>query len=206
MSENYSKSQKQTILSLSVITVALSFFWFAKENWHLEKHFIFLQDWAWFASLNVEPLVTFFASSIPVVTLFWPFRARHTSTRIKDSIVIDMHNSHRIEIGKDAYKFTAELAHNSMTSQHLIVERHPSTPFSGIADANYFEDIKDVTSYHLTDENKSPNVDDVIILKNRYGRYALLIIKEITESTGNTKGILVKIDYVINSEKSVNFS
>lgn len=207
MSENYSKSQKRTILSLSVITVLLSFLWFAKENWQLEKHLIFLQGWGWFENLNVEPLVTFFASSIPVVTLYWPFRARYTSTRIKDSIVIDMHNSNRIEIGKGAYKFTAELANNSMTSQHLIVERHPSTPFSGIAgNANYFEDIKDVTSYHLTDGNKSPNVDDVIILKNRYGRYALLIIKEITESTGNTKGILVKIDYVINSKNSVNFS
>ncbi len=59
MSENYSKGQKKTIFSLSVITVALSFFWFAKENWELEKHFVSLQGWPWFVRLNVEPLVTF---------------------------------------------------------------------------------------------------------------------------------------------------
>ncbi|MGX9377477.1 hypothetical protein ACWXV6_22175 [Pantoea ananatis] len=207
MSDNYSKGQKKTILSLSVITVALSFFWFAKENWELEKHFVSLQGWPWFVRLNVEPLVTFFASAIPVATLYWPFKARYTSTRLKDSIVIDMHNSKRIEIGKDKYKFIAHLGTNSPTSAHLMVRFDSNTELSGVAnDVGFFNEVKDVTKYRLTNEDKSPDRDDVIILQNRYGRYALLKITEISSSTGNTQGQIIKVDYVINSEHAINFS
>ncbi|MFE8048131.1 hypothetical protein [Brenneria goodwinii] len=207
MSNNLSKSQRKTILTLSGLTVIFSLIWFAKENFQIFKAIPFLNEISWFDSLNLEPLVTLFASSIPVCTLFWPFKAKYKSQRLKDTIVVDMHNSKEIHIGKDDYHFKATLSHNSMYSQHLIVRHHPSTLGSAIInDVNYFNEVRDVTIYNVTNEDKSPNIDDIIVLKNRFGRYALVRIVSIAESKGGVKGMDITVEYVINKKEAINFS
>ncbi|MDH0438700.1 hypothetical protein [Enterobacter cloacae] len=55
-------------------------------------------------------------------------------------------------------------------------------------------------------KTKTPNINDLIVVKNRYNKYALIKILAIKESTSNVKGIEVEIEYAINSTGGVNFS
>lgn len=191
---------------LSGITFFLSGFWFAKENLQLENYFTFLYGLKWYEKLNVEPLVTFFASSVPVVTLFWPFKPRYKSKRKSGKLIIPMYNTKLIEVGEGDYKFVPSLSHGDDTCQHFYVT-HPSVKGSAIAnDACRFEDIKDATSYDVNDEPKLAHLDDVIVVKNRYDNFALIKIIDIRESKGNVKGYDVEIAYVINPTGGVNFS
>lgn len=206
MGNNLSKSQKTTIFVLSGITFLLSAFWFAKENLQLENYFAFLHEKKWYENLNIEPLVTFFASSIPVVTLYWPFKPKYKSARISGHLTIPMYNTKKIEIGKDDYKFVPSLSHGGTTCQHFYVD-HPSVRGSAIiSDASKFEDVKDATGYPVNNQSKLAYLDDIILVKNRHGKYALISIISVKETTGNVKGFDVEIEYVINPTGGVNFS
>lgn len=112
-----------------------------------------------------------------------------------------------MEFGKDEYRFMPYFANNSNTSVHLRVCLHPDFEGSAVANGiNRFTEVKDASQYELSKEDKSPNINDIVILKNRYGNYALLKVTAIKEFSGNVKGKQVFVDYVINPTGGVNFS
>lgn len=195
MSGNLAKEQRITIISLSVVTFFLALLWIVNENFKVCEN------------INLEPIVTSFASFIPVVSLWWPFKPKYKSKRKSGSLLIDMYNRDEIEIGDGDYKFIPRMSHNSDTSQHFYVRFNPSVVGSAIInDASYFEDVKDASSYGVNDKDKSPDIGDIIVIKNRYNKYALIKITSIEKNKGNAKGYEVGVDYVINTTGGVNFS
>ncbi len=112
-----------------------------------------------------------------------------------------------MEFGTGEYRFIPSFAENSDVSAHLIVRYHPDFEGSAVAKGvNRFSEIKDASQYELSKEDKSPNVNDIVILKNRYGNFALLKITAIEEFAGNVKGKQIFVDYVINPTGGINFS
>ncbi|MDX7624544.1 hypothetical protein [Enterobacter bugandensis] len=194
MNGRFAKEQEITIISLSVTTFLLAIIWIFQEVYDFWVHF------------SLEPVVTTFASFIPIVTLFWPFKPKYKSARKCGKLIIPMYNTDKIEIGIGDYQFIPTLSHASMNSQHFYVG-DPSLDGSAIInDANYFHEVKNASGYVLTKKTKTPNINDLIVVKNRYNKHALIKILAIKESTSNVKGIEVEIEYAINSTGGVNFS
>ncbi|CRL47371.1 hypothetical protein [Pseudomonas sp. URMO17WK12:I11] len=201
MNQNMSRPQKYTLLFLSIIALLLAITWLIYENIVTTPTF------------NLEPLVAIFTGAIPILSLWWPFKPKYCSERIKDKITIDLHSRQTGIFGKGEMLFQPTFSTNSKTSLHLITRYHPDFIGSAIAgDANRFEDVKDATAYELSNIDKSPNVNDIVILKNRYGIYALIKITELgdtktnTNTNTNTKGMEFRLEYVINPSGGANFS
>jgi hypothetical protein len=196
MSQNLSKAQKYTLITLSSISLILAAVWLALEVVCGGN-----------APFNMEPLVVTCASAIPILTLWWPFNPRYRSKRKSGKVTVQLHIRKTAEIGDGDYQFCPSFSKNSATSVHLITRYHPSLIGSAIAgDANYFTDVKDASSYQLSPEDCSPSVDDIVILKNRYNNYALFRIVSIASPASNVKGQDVVIEYIINPEGGLNFS
>lgn len=196
MSQNLSRSQKYTLITLSSISLVLAGVWLTVELAYNGN-----------APFNMEPLVVTCASSIPILTLWWPFNPRYRSRRKSGRVTVQLHLRHSAELGEGDYGFHPNFSVNSPTSVHLQTRFHPSLIGAAIAgDANYFNDVKDASSYELSSEDMSPNVDDIIILKNRYNNYALLRVVSIKPPASNVRGTDVVIDYVINPKGGLNFS
>ena len=89
-----------------------------------------------------------------------------------------------------------------------MTRNHPNHVGSAILtnDINHFSEVKDASNFDLSGEDKSPDINDVFTIKNRFGNYALLKIIEIAEASGDTSGTEITIAYVINVGKEVNFS
>ncbi|EMP2574494.1 hypothetical protein RGJ22_001264 [Serratia marcescens] len=194
MGSNLAKEQRYVIIVLSAVTFLLALAWISQEAY------------GWGKCFSLEPVVTSFASFIPIVTLFWPFKPKYKSKRASGTLIIPMYNTDKIEVGDGEYKFIPTLTHSGMESQHFYV-RHPSLQGSAIVNnANQFSDVKDASSYSVNKEDKTPNVDDIVLVKNRYGKYALFKIIAIRESKSNVKGYEVEVEYIINTTGGLNFS
>lgn len=192
---NMSRSQKRTLIFLSSLAIVLSMLCLINENWRF------------YPTVKLEPLVTLVASAIPVLSLWWPFRPKYRSDRIADSLEINLHNQATMEFGEGEYRFIPYFANNSDTSVHLRVCLHPDFVGSAVAGGvNRFTDVKDASQFELSKADKSPNINDIVILKNRFENYALLKVTNIEEYSGNVKGKMVFVDYVINPTGGVNFS
>ncbi|WP_431021810.1 hypothetical protein ABMA09_14065 [Erwinia rhapontici] len=194
MNGRFAKEQEITIISLSVVTFFIAVIW------------IFQEIYKFWGCFSLEPVVTSCASFIPVVTLFWPFKPKHKSARKNGKLTIPMYNTHKIEIGADDYQFIPTLSHAGIDSQHFYVRNLSLVGSAIINDANYFKDVKNAAGYVLNKEDKTANINDVIVIKNRYNNYALIKIASIRESTGNVKGYEIDIEYEINPKGGVNFS
>ncbi|WP_448092546.1 hypothetical protein [Pseudomonas lini] len=195
MNQNIPRAQKYTLLTLSIVALLLAITWLTYENLAAKPTF------------NLEPLVTIFTGAIPILSLWWPFKPKYRSERIKDTITINLHNRTTGIFGKGEMLFQPTFSTNSRTSIHLITRYHPDFIGSAIAgDANRFEDVTDATAYEISDVDKSPNVNDIIILKNRFGIYALIKIVEISDIKTNVTGKEFRLEYVINPTGGINFS
>lgn len=196
MSQNLTKAQKYTLITLSSISLVLAGVWLALELKYKQS-----------VPFNMEPLVVTCASAIPILTLWWPFNPRSRSKRKSGRVTVLLHRSCSTQLGDEDYAFHPHFSTNSPTSVHLQTRYHPSLAGGAIAaDANYFTDVKDASSYELSVEDMSPNIDDIVILKNRFNNYALLRIVSVTNSTSSVRGTDVVIEYVINSQGGLNFS
>lgn len=194
MNGKLAKEQEITIISLSVITFILALTWILQGI----KGF--------WTDFNLEPVVTSCASFIPIVTLFWPFKPKYKSVRVSGSLIIPMYNTDKIEIGKGDYQFIPTLSHAGMDSQHFYVRNSSLVGSAVVNDANHFHEVKNASAYEINKETKCPNVNDIIVIKNRYNNYALIKITAIKESTSNVQGFEVEIEYQINPTGGVNFS
>jgi hypothetical protein len=126
---------------------------------------------------------------------------------MQDSLHINLHEKATMEFGTGEYCFKPYFSENSDTSAHLIVRFNPDFEGSAVAGGvNRFDDVKDASQFEISKEDKSPNINDIVILKNRYGNFALLKITDIKEFSGNVKGKQIFVDYVINPKGGANFS
>lgn len=190
-----SRSQRRTLITLSFLAIILAIFWLINENLEV------------YPELKLEPIVASVASAIPILSLWWPFRPRYRSKRIKHSLYINLHEKKTMEFGVGEYRFMPYFSENSDTSAHLIVRYHPDFEGSAVANGvNKFSDVKDAGQYELSKTDKSPNINDIVIMKNRYGNFALLKITAIEDFSGNVKGKQIFVDYVINPTGGRNFS
>lgn len=196
MSNNLAREQKVTIMTLGSVTLILAICWCLNEMLGVYPNF------------NFEPFVTGCASFIPVITLWWPFKPKYRSSRLKGEAELSFHEKKDIILGNGEASFNPTFSENSTNSVHLITRYNPDLLGSAVLskDINHFVSIKDASSYGISIEDKSPDINDIFILKNRFGNYALMKVVSISESTGSVAGQVIKIKYVINPSQGVNFS
>ncbi|OQV43408.1 hypothetical protein BZ160_04620 [Pantoea vagans] len=196
MSGNLAKEQKITIITLSAVTLILAVSWCINEALQI------------FITFNFEPYVTGCASFIPVLTLWWPFRARNKASRLSGKVTLNLSQSKVIKLGSGEALFEPTFSENSSTSVHLITRYNPDLLGSAVLskEINDFKFVKDASSFGISTEDKSPDKNDVFVLKNRYGNYALVKVISIGDASGSVAGKEIEVEYLINPNQGVNFS
>lgn len=195
MTQNLPRAQQRTLVTLSTSALILAIVWFLQENKVISL------------SIKLDPLVALFSGAIPIFSLWWPFRPKYQSKRLSGSLTLQIAMRRSSDFGSGEARFQPSFSDNSPTSMHLITRFHPDLIGSAIAkNANRFQDIKNVGAYEISNEDKSPNLNDIIILKNRYGNYALMKITDIEKSAANISSTEIQFDYVINPAGGLNFS
>lgn len=195
MTPQLAREQRWTIFALSVIAFVLAMMWVRDEVCGVLT-----------LGFNLEPLVVSLASAVPIVTLYWPFRPKFRSKRIADKIIVDGTYRNVAEMGAGDYKFIVSITPASNTCAHIYIS-DPIMSGAFVSDANYFEDVKDASAFTLSTKNQTPNRGDVIVLKNRFNNYCLMVFEEIEAKNfdGGNRDMWT-IRYVINPKGGVNFS
>lgn len=196
MTIGLAKNQKLTLIVLTVSTVILALTWCANDRYHF------------FGDFNLEPYVTGCASLVPIFSLWWPRPRKNRSSRMSGTVEINLNASNEMKIGKDEAEFQPYFSENSSTSVHIITRFNPDLLGSAVLPkyVNAFKEVRDATAFEISDNDKSPDVNDIILMKNRYGNYALLKIRKLTKDNYNSSGSEFKVDYVINPDKGIDFS
>ncbi|TNB85465.1 hypothetical protein [Paracoccus marcusii] len=191
---NLARAQYWTIIALSSIAFLLSLAWIGIES---SDYFV--------DPYNLEPFVVAFASFVPIVTLFWPFKPKHRSTRIKDTLTVNGSITRTAEMGEGESLFIITLSPNSSTSAHIRFS-DPSIRGSYVTPESRFSDIKNAAAYHATDIDKTANRGDIVAMKNRFNNYCLFSITKIIEHNNNRNADEWVLNYVIDPKGGVNFS
>lgn len=188
------KEQYWTIIFLSTLALIFAALWLSDEI-----------RGASVLGFNLEPLVVSLASAVPIVTLFWPFRPKFRSKRITDTITIDGSVRKVAEMGEGDYKFIVSMSPASNTRAYIYVE-DPIMAGAFVAAENRFEEIKNAGAYTLSKETQCPNRGDVVVLKNRYGNYCVMMFEKIEAKNWEdaTRDVWT-IRYMINPTGGVNF-
>lgn len=203
------RDQYWTIIILSALALFFAALWLFAEICKAEILGFCLVDEICNAKVlkfNLEPLVVSLASAVPIVTLFWPFRPKYRSKRIRDTITVEGAHRKVAEMGDKEHKFIVPISAASDTCAHIYLT-DPVMDGACIADESRFEDVKNSGAYTLSSENQTPNRGDIIILKNRYGNYCLMMFEKIEAKgrDGATRDVWT-IRYTINPTGGVNFS
>lgn len=195
MIPNMPRAQYLMLFTLSAFTFILAIIWLVYENTS-EK-----------PKISLEPIVVLFASSVPIFSLWWPFKPKYRSKRKRGKLTVELDIRSTGIYGFDLTKFEPNFSTNSPTSVHMQTRFHPSLDGARILPGiNKFEDVKDASTYQISKVDISPNVDDIVLLKNRFGIYSLLKITEVTRRDNNGNRDAVKFEYVINTTGGNNFS
>ncbi|MCA1442358.1 hypothetical protein I6F07_19485 [Ensifer sp. IC4062] len=186
------RAQRRTLLVLSFLALILAATWGINETWEIAS------------SVKMEPLVVVVASAIPILSLWWPFNPKFSSKRKSGKVTVDLGLRNTCEIGDGETLFKPYFSSNSPTSAHLITRHEPDLIGARIlAGVNRFSEVSDAAAYELGNADISPAVNDIVLLKNRYGNYALLSIRNVLKF-GST--YTLEVEYVLAPDQIRNFS
>lgn len=195
MVQNMPRSQYYTVLTLSLFALFLAIVWLIYDN---------ISD---NPTISLEPIVVMVASSVPILTLWWPFKPKYRSKRKRGTLTVELDLRSSGIFGVGETQFEPSFSTNSSTSVHMRTFNHPNHVGARVlSGVNHFEDVKDASTYEISNVDISPDINDIVLLKNRYGIYSLIKIKEINRRDKCGNRDLVKFEYVINTTGGVNFS
>lgn len=191
MAQNMPKEQRVTLITLATLTAVVAVLWFlSMVIEHEIKYF--------------GPLVVSLSSAIPVFSLWWPFKPKYISKRMRNTLPVDLNITDHVLFGDGDYKFDPYFSTASNRSLHVITRYSTyllgGAPASGIYN---FHEIGDAGAFPINslDMNSTP-VEQVVVLKNIHNKYALMKIKLIDQQYPH----VFEIEYILNSAGSVNFT
>ena len=191
MAQNMPKEQRVTIITLATLTAGVAVLWFLSM---VIEHEI----------KCLGPLVVFLSSTIPVFSLWWPFKPKHVSKRMRNKLSVDLNITDHVLFGDGDYKFDPYFSAASNRGIHVITRY--STYLMGGAPASgiyKFYEIGDAGAFPINslDMNSTP-VEQVVVLKNIHSKYALMKINSIDQQHPH----IFEIEYILNSAGSKNFT
>ncbi|EEX2535333.1 hypothetical protein IT006_004415 [Escherichia coli] len=191
MAQNMPKEQRVTLITLATLTAVVAVFWFLSMVFEHEIKCL-------------GPLVVSLSSAIPVFSLWWPFKPKYISKRIRNTLSVDLNITNHVLFGDGDYKFDPYFSTASNRSLHVIT-RYSNYLLGGAPalEIYNFHEIGDAEAFPINklDINNTP-IEQVVILKNIHNKYALIKINSINQQHPH----IFEIEYILNSAGSGNFT
>lgn len=144
---------------------------------------------------------------IGLFTQWWPTRGKsYASKRLTGTITFDYSNNNgRYVIGQEELLFETAWSKASDTSIHIYKDP-PSIDSLAIASGvAHIKDLKSVSGLDFSSRSRTPQEGDVVVLKNKFGKYAALKISDIKDSTRSDSADEITFSYVINPDGGTDF-
>jgi hypothetical protein len=195
--QNYSyklsKNQGITLNVFLFLFIILSILWF-------------LMDWFEY-KFPIEPIVVLIGGIATLFASYWPWKVRYTSKPLKGRVYIDYGSNNGLyNIGTNDNLFTLKFTGASGESIHMY--DYPDN-IDSIALAESVEDpteIRDASVFDFSNRIVSPKENQIVILKNSKGNYAIIRIHDIKSKQHGDNRNEILFSYIINPDKNSDFS
>lgn len=155
---------------------------------------------------RLEPLVVFSGGIAALSSLIWP-KPNYGNQRKKgrDSFNYSSNNG-LFTIGKNKYAFGTKWTKASDKSIHLYSD-HETIDSIALADnVMVFEEIKNADAFDFTSRVRMLEEDQIAVLKNKYGNYALIRVVDVKDKTRKDDRDELTLSWVINPNSKKDFS
>lgn len=162
----------------------------------------------WFAldCGRLEPLVVFFGGLAALSGLVWP-KPNYGNKRLsgRDSFNY-LSNNGLFSIGQNEYTFVTKWSKASDTIIHLYSD-DPSIQSIALADCvMHFGEVRNAEAFDFTPRSRSIAENQIAVLKNKNGHYALVRVVDVKDSSRRDKIDELTIEWVINPNLKKDFS
>jgi hypothetical protein len=163
--------------------------------------------WLYFEP-SFEPAIGVVASIGSLAASHWPRKkVNYTNQRLSGRVTFDYSNNNgRYIIGNKELMF--ETAWSKASDDSIHIYNDPAS-IEGVALAigkHHISDITNASSNDMSSRSRTPQEGDIVILKNRFGNFAALMINDIKDRTRSDNRDKLTFDYVINPNGHVDFS
>lgn len=181
-------TQRRVVLCLSLVSLLTGIAWQLHEPGFAPWLFV------------VGGLITIF-------TLWWPTRGKnYVSRRLTGNVTFNYSNNNgRYLIGQDELLFETAWSKASDTSIHIYKDP-PSIDSLAIAHGvAHIRDLKNVTNLDFSSRSRTAQEGDVVVLKNKFGKYAALKISDIKDDTRSDSVDEITFSFTINPDGGTDF-
>jgi hypothetical protein len=154
-----------------------------------------------------EPWLFVVCGFIGLFSLWWPTRGKkYASQRLTGRVTFNYSNkNHRYTIGRNELLFETAWSKASDTSIHVYNDPPSIDSLAlapGIAKINQ---ISNVAHLDFSSRSRTPEEGDIVILKNKYGKYAAIKIIDVKDQSRSDNTDEVTFEYVINPDGGSDF-
>ncbi len=181
-------TQRRVILCLSLISLAVGIAWQIFEP-------------------GFEPLLVVLGGLTGLFTQWWPTRAKaYASRRLDGTVTFNYSNNNgRYTIGQEEKLFETAWSKASDTSIHIYKDP-PSIDSLAIATGvAQIKSLTNIASLDFSSRSRTAQEGDIVVLKNKFGRFAALKIVDIKDSTRSDSVDEITFSYVINPDGGTDF-
>lgn len=160
----------------------------------------------WWKNGGFEPFVVLAAGLASLANIYWPFRPRYASSRLKGRAVFDYAmNNGVFTIGDGELRFDTQWSRASDTSIHCYKDQ-PSVAGIAIAlGAASISDVRDASRFEMSSRSILAREGEIIVLCNNFGNYAAIRVADIRDRTREDTGDEISIEYAINPFHGTDF-
>ena len=138
---------------------------------------------------------------------FIPSNEKYVSPSINGTVTFDYSNNNgRYYIGQGELMFEVALSKASNTSIHLYNDPHSIHTIAIVKDTKEISDIIDARIYDNSSRYRTLHVNQIAVLQNENGFYALIKVKSIKDDTRGDENDEIIFEYIIQSNGSPDFS
>jgi len=154
-----------------------------------------------------EPSLFVIVGLMGLFSQWWPTRRKsYAARRLSGIVTFDYSNNNgRYVIGREELLFETAWGKASDTSIHIYKDP-PSIESLAIAPGvAHIKDVRSVSGLDFSSRSRTPQEGDVVVLKNKYGKYAALKVSDIKDSTRSDLIDEITFSYIINPDGGDDF-
>lgn len=154
-----------------------------------------------------EPWLAIVGGFIGLFSRWWPTRGkRYASQRLTGRVSFNYSdNNHRYTIGHDELLFETAWSKASDTSIHMYNDPPSIDSLALVRGVARINQLSSVSQLDFSSRSRTPEEGDIVVLKNKYGKYAAIKILDIKDQSRNDAIDEVTFEYVINPDGGYDF-
>lgn len=187
------RSQGTTLNVLLALFIILSVIWFIFEYRGTD--------------FPMEPIVVLVGGLATLFASYWAWKPSYATKRVKGRMIGDYkENNGDFTIGSGDLEFTLRFSSHSAESIYIYNDPDSIEALALAKDAGNFGEIKDCSVFNFGNRVREPKEEEIVVLKNKKGNYALVQILNVLSESHGDKRNEVLFSFIINPDGKTDFS